>query len=226
MLFLSYNVHGWIGTDGNSDYSRALEYIRDKNVFAAALQEVIIPHRTDSIAEAHSFIEKCTGMFAVFGKTMLKGEAEYGNVLLTKDMPLKTRLHDITVDKREPRGVIEALLETGSGTVTVLATHLGLKRKERIIQSEMIRDIYRDIDTPAVLMCDSNEWFSFKATKILDDTAGKAFKVRSYPSYFPVFSIDQIRAKDFNADVSTDNGREIRKISDHLPVYAEINMTE
>ncbi|PLX66338.1 MAG: hypothetical protein C0602_11780 [Denitrovibrio sp.] len=222
MLFMSYNVHSWEGTDGVKDYSRVLHFIKDTPAYAVALQEVIIPAPADNINEAHSFIEDCCGMHATFGKTMFKGDASYGNVLLTKPLPKKTILHDISINSREQRGVIEALIETEHGEITILATHLGLKKKERAEQAKMICDIYKTIKTPTVLMCDSNEWFPSKASKILDETAGKAKRVRSYPSYFPIFAIDQIRVKDVVADIKADRRADIKKYSDHLPVCAEI----
>jgi len=221
MRFLSYNVHSWTGTDRVKDYRRALDIICGYEPDAAALQEVVIPASADDLEEAHSFIEEYTGMNAVFGQTMLQSDSPYGNVLLTKKHPARYSLYDISVKGYEPRGLIYAEADFEKGRIALLATHLGLKKNERIKQAQMVYEIIKDIKIPFVLMSDSNDWYRGQASKILDRCTCRAERLRTFPSAFPLFALDSIRSKKMNLDIKTLKGNNVRKVSDHLPVLAE-----
>lgn len=221
MKFISYNVHEWLGTDNIKDSTRTLNLIKNEAPFAAALQEVSIPPAADTLAEAHSFIEEQTGMYVTLGKTMYKGDAAYGNVLLTRTPPNEVILHDISVKGAEPRGIIQVKVNDNGRELTILATHLGLKRHERIRQAETVRKIVNNIKGDIIMMCDSNEWYRGKASKILDSCLSRAVRIKTFPSKFPIFSLDHIRTRGFDLKLERLKNAETKRYSDHLPVIAE-----
>ncbi|ADD69364.1 Endonuclease/exonuclease/phosphatase [Denitrovibrio acetiphilus DSM 12809] len=222
MKFISYNVHGWVGTDGVRDFRRALGFINESAPDAAALQEVVTPVPADNLSEAHDFIQDHSGMYATFGQTMLKKDAPYGNVLLTREKPLHVDFQDISVSGYEPRGVIIAEVSSGYGSLTILTTHLGLNRKERVIQAGMIRGIISGTPEPTVLMCDCNEWYRSRASKILDSCLSQAHRQRTFPSKYPILALDMIRTKGLRIRTEVIKSRQLRVASDHLPLAAEV----
>ena len=80
MRILSYNIHGCVGRDGREDPDRVLEVIQRTDADIVGLQEV---HQDD-----RDFLRKLEHLpyrSVLYGKTMRKPSANYGNVLLLRD---------------------------------------------------------------------------------------------------------------------------------------------
>jgi endonuclease/exonuclease/phosphatase family metal-dependent hydrolase len=222
----SYNVHRAIGRDGRADPQRILDVIREIGPDVIALQEV---EAHDSGGDMLEWLAKETGMNAIAGTTLLRHDGHYGNGLLTRCEVKATQLVDLSFRNREPRGAIAADLSlNGSGSLRVVATHLGLRPAERRAQVESLLTLFswREEDR-AVLMGDLNEWFLWgRPLRNLHRWFDATPAVPTFPSGMPVFALDRL----WTHPGSILRGLEVhatplaRVASDHLPLVARIEL--
>ena len=106
--------------------------IQDTKADIIGLQEVDFQsvgakksHQLDYLAEA-------TGMRAVAGPTIRRADIVFGNALLTCREIIHVRFHDLTVVRRQPRGVIDAEIVCDGKSNSCLSNPLraGIKRAE------------------------------------------------------------------------------------------------
>lgn len=223
---VTYNIHEWIGKDGRQLPERAVRIINEFGADVIALQEVSFPTR-----KTHGYtiddLARQTRMIAVPGLTLTKKHADYGNLLLTRYPIIRLRKLDLTLKAREPRGAIMATLDIHGVPCTVIGTHLGLRQRERYRQIQRImRSIQiNSIEGPIILMGDLNEWNTTGgALRILRRFFRKAPAPPSYPSRFPILSLDRILIRPRKAlmGISVLRSPLARLASDHLPVKADI----
>lgn len=84
------------------------------------------------------YLAQSTGLQAIAGMTFEKKTGPFGNVLLTGWRVLASRVHDLSVPGREPRGAIDAELDISGHSVRVVVTHLGLRAAQRRYQTTTI----------------------------------------------------------------------------------------
>jgi len=223
----TYNVHQWVGTDKTYDPCRGLSVLQELRANVIGLQEVNFPKRIKhKITE--TTLARELGMELILGKTLMREEASYGNVILTNLPAHDVRRHDISSDRREPRGVLDVDLLTPFGLIRVLNTHLGLRAAERRVQHQKLVTILQSIATRnmTILMGDFNEWLPlrFPFRKIA------AFFSRlsappSFPTFFPLLALDRIMISPgrHGVTVHAHKSRLARFASDHYPVVAAIS---
>ena len=140
-----------------------------------------------------------TGMKAVAGPTIRRADIEFGNALLTRREIIHVRFHDVTVVRRQPRGVIDAEIVCDGKIIRVLVTHFGLALNERRRQAQALLKILRQPKASYALTLvigDINEWRPRGfALYSLNSHLGKAPSLRTFPSFFPVFALDRIWVK-------------------------------
>ena len=140
------------------------------------------------------------------------------------------RLHDVTVVRRQPRGVIDAEIACDGKIIRVLVTHFGLALNERRRQAQSLVRILRQQKANYALTLvigDINEWRPRGfALYSLNNHLGKAPARRTFPSFFPVFALDRIWVKPRAAllQIKIANNGLARTASDHLPVLATVNI--
>ena len=136
------------------------------------------------------------------------------------------RLVDLTVHGHEPRGAIDALLDTRRGVLRVVATHLGLLPGERRLQMrKMLAWLDERPEHPTVLMGDINEWFLWgRPLRWLHARFGYAPAPATFPSCLPMFALDRVwmRPRERLGRVSVHASYAARRASDHLPLIAQI----
>jgi phospholipase D1/2 len=221
----TYNVHQWLGTDGRHDTDRCLRVIRELNADVIGLQEVTVPnHDEHDVMEEH--LAESTEMRVVFGPTMLRAEASFGNVLLHRHDALEVRHHDLTVAGREPRGAIETLFRLQDHSVRVVTTHLGLRASERRKQIPCLLEI---LNRPAalytLLMGDFNHWLPTEGPfSTLNRWFGRTPSARTYPARLPLLALDRIwvRPRELLTGLRVHTSKLARRASDHLPLLATI----
>ncbi|HEX2255378.1 MAG TPA: hypothetical protein VHG92_01530, partial [Afifellaceae bacterium] len=87
------------------------------------------------------YLAEATGMEPLPGQNIITHRGCFGNVLLTR-LPVRgVKRRDISVDRREPRGVIAARIDAGPHRLNVIATHLGVSLRERRRQVAKLMDI-------------------------------------------------------------------------------------
>ncbi len=225
----SYNIHKSKGLDFRKDPDRIAEVITALDADIISLQEVF-SDSLSPISGGLSRIAAKTGMYAaVAGPTMRSIHGTYGNALLSRFPIGEVRLHDISLGDFEPRGVIDADIIVGDMTIRIFVVHLGLWPMERKRQIERLLEIIPEQPSgpPVILLGDVNEWFPRSpVTRSLEARMGKPATVRSFPSLFPLLTLDRIwvspaenllGAKAYRSPLA-------RIASDHLPVIAEVTV--
>lgn len=226
---LSYNIHGCVGLDKKHAPDRIAAVIRDVRPDIVGLQEVDTHSIEDYSLDQLEYLAVKTRMEGIAGPTLARRVGHYGNAILTRFPVLAVRKLDLSVPGREPRGALDVDLDAGLGApLRVLVTHFGLLASERRDQVQSLLPLLRaDPSRPVVLLGDFNEW-SIKGSVLrqLDALLGPSVPVPSYPSYWPLFSLDRVwvrprqALKGCRAFVSLGS----RIASDHLPVVATLQM--
>jgi len=223
----TYNVHEWVGTDGRREPERILEVIRQLDADVVALQEVALP-RKPAAEGIMSDLERATGMHAVAGPTFVKKDADYGNLLLSRQAVERIEMIDLSVDVREPRGAICASLCVEGVPLKIIATHLGLRVRERKHQwLRLIEKIDRHADEIVVLMGDFNEWNPLgRNARWLRSFFGGGPAPCTFPSWRTLLALDRILVypKGVQAKIRVCKSKLARAASDHLPVVARIEL--
>jgi endonuclease/exonuclease/phosphatase family metal-dependent hydrolase len=225
LLVASYNVHGWVGTDGRYDPDRVGRVIEEMRPDLLALQEVRChgeePSPLDLLAAER-------GAEVVRGVTLQLGLGTHGNAVLSR-LPLdRIGRDDLSVPGREPRGLIDVTTTLRGETLRVVATHLGIGPWERRIQVQRL--VVRLAELPAgtlVLLGDMNEWArGVGALHPLHRLLGRTPGPRTFPSQLPVFSLDRIwvAPRQQLRRLWVHRSPLARRASDHLPVLAELDL--
>jgi endonuclease/exonuclease/phosphatase family metal-dependent hydrolase len=228
LRIVSYNIHGCVGLDKKHAPDRIAAVIRDTRADIVGLQEVDTHSIEDYSLDQLEYLAMTTRMEGIAGPTLQRRVGHYGNALLTRFPVLAVRKLDLSVPGREPRGALDVDLDTGGAPLRVLVTHFGLLASERRTQVQSLLPLLREHpERPVVLLGDFNEW-SIKGSVIrqLDALLGESAAVPSYPSWWPLFSLDRIwvrpRAAVQGSRAFVSLGS--RVASDHLPVITTIRM--
>jgi len=228
LRFASYNVHRAVGSDRRRDLGRIAAVIGEVDADIVGLQEVDWQHDHNEEGARFELLSHLPGYQTVAGPNMRDHRGHYGNVLLTRVDVEEVRLVDFGPSKREPRGAIDVDCNVRGERLRIIVTHLGLGLLERWRQATRLRDIVSDRPGyPTVLLGDFNEWLRGSPTlrpllEVCQTTAHPA----SYPSCWPIFSLDRILT---HAVFSRPSARRhdtslARKASDHLPVVADVEL--
>jgi endonuclease/exonuclease/phosphatase family metal-dependent hydrolase len=139
---------------------------------------------------------------------------------------MEVRRFDLTYLRRESRGALDVELEIRGKLLRVIVTHLGLLPAERRYQVKQLLQIVGDFPLlPVIVLGDLNEWFLLgRPARWLHRYFGYAPAPRTFPAFFPVFSLDRIMARPRSSllDIRAVRTADSRLASDHLPVKGRI----
>jgi endonuclease/exonuclease/phosphatase family metal-dependent hydrolase len=226
VTLLSYNVHSCVGLDGRPDADRIASIIRKLNPDVVGLQEIANRFGGTEEAAQLEFLAAATGMRDVPGPTLLHAQGDYGNALLTRGEMKSVRRIDLNFRSREPRGALDVELDLDGYPLRVIVTHLGLRPSERRFQVRRLIELFGASPArPLVLMGDMNEWFPWgRPARWLHRYFGRLPLLRTYPTFFPLFALDQILVYPREALLGLEVivTPETKVASDHLPLLARI----
>lgn len=222
LALATWNIHRGIGRDGAPNLSRIAQVIGEMGTDLIGLQEVENPAGPGD--RGLQVLETVTGMDLVTGPTMRRETGDYGNALLTRLPILEVERHDISVRRREPRGLLIAHLDWRGERLQVAVTHLGLRPGERRRQVRTLIEHLTGKDrTPLILMGDFNEWlFWGRPLRWLHRHFGYAPSPATFPSRWPLLRLDHILVDPPQrlGGKAVFNSPRARKASDHLPLTA------
>lgn len=226
VVLASYNVHGCVGTDGRKDIPRVASVIGGLGADIVALQEVDCYPEDGQSEREIALLSGISDMRAVWGPTHRQSGIPFGNALLSAWPVAQSQNIDISYPGYEPRGALDVHLDIDGRRMRIFATHLGLRPVERRYQvQKILESVEHEDDCLTVLLGDINEWFiAGRPLRWLHRKFGWGPAVRSFPSYFPVLSLDRIWVHPPQALLrmwSHAQG-DARQASDHLPVLAEV----
>lgn len=239
MLFrlCTYNVHQCRGLDRRVAPERIVRVLREVDADLIALQEVLSrPGGAPEDDQSCYLAEQMQVEHYFAGKNWRRGEAAFGNVVLSRFPVVFSHNYDLRWRRREPRGCLRADIELPGGRLLHLFNlHLGLSWRERRQQGRMLLNgILRAPDHrgPRLVVGDFNEWTRGLATRLLSaefrhvDVRRLLLRTRSYPGLLPLLHLDNIyfdpalRLETFRVHRS----RTALIASDHVPLVAEFSL--
>ncbi len=220
---VTYNVHACIGSDGDFLPKRICEVLDPLRADFIGIQELEDRDLCDE--PVSEYLARTLDMHAYGGVTLKRADAHYGNLLLSREPAATTRMHDISVPGREPRGIIEAWYNLAGSQIRVLVTHLGLKAAERRSQTQELLRVVDEGDSGIdVLAGDFNEWRPASYTvKALRKRFGALPRLRTWPARWPALRLDSVCVSPRNLPrtLHVVNTVQARRASDHLPVVCD-----
>ncbi len=220
LVLVSWNVHGWIGSDAARDPARCFDLIRDVDADVVALQEVegVDWERLAEQSGYRVFVQRT-------------GSGDFGNALLARHPLRGVEALDLSLSGRERRGAIDAVVDTPLGALRVVTAHLGLRGYERRRQAERLASHLRakNAALPTALLGDLNDWTPWGGQLApLARAVGPLSRVRTFPSRRPVLALDRaaLRAPGVHPHVAAVRRAPARTASDHLPLRLELRIAD
>jgi len=222
----TYNIHRAIGRDGRQSPARIASVLRELNADVIALQEV--GFRTDPVCDVIDYLAGATKTSAVTGETFRDQRGPYGNAVLSRVPIVGFERIDLRRPGREPRGAIDLRLGLGDTKVQVVATHLGLRPRERLDQTARLLSAFQasaaDLE---ILLGDFNELLPWgRPLRSLERAFGRTPAPATFPSRWPLLPLDRLWARPSRVvrAVAPHASENAKVASDHLPLVAELDL--
>ncbi len=200
------------------------------------LQEVVGAKPKRNAADQVAHLAEKMGMNACYGKNLVSGAYHHGNAILSRHPILEWRNEDLSTNRYERRGVLDALIELPNGVpLRAYCSHLNLLRESRQSQLSQIGSILdqtsADFSGASILGGDLNDW-NRDADRIFIDRGWKEAGVTAtqkhhltFPAWWPKMPLDRIYFRGAQLLSSeTLSFQKIGWISDHLPVLARFSI--
>lgn len=225
---LSYNIHKCVGLDRRRDPHRVAGVIRDIGPDIAVLQEADkrLGSRPAALP-AQVVATECALVPAAVATTHVS-LGWHGNAILLARGWRMAALARVPLPGLEPRGALIADLD-GKGRLRVVATHLGLRRRDRQRQMTVIMAHLAAMPAcPTVLLGDLNEWSVAAGFAPLDPYFTLHNPGRSFPARRPVAALDRIATGPGLSLVAcgTCRGGAAGRASDHLPIWGDLALAD
>jgi endonuclease/exonuclease/phosphatase family metal-dependent hydrolase len=242
---LSYNIHKGF-TIGNTDFilQQIRNAMREVNADVLFLQEVLGDHNDSrcripdwETAIQFEYLADTTWPHFAYGKNAIYSEGHHGNAILSKFPIVEWTNRLISTNRFEQRGLLKArvMIPQLDREIILANTHLDLTQRGRDKQARMIiEDLKKDSETPWVLLGDFNDWNKKIAKKIETElNVIEAFKTihgkypPTFPSLLPILSLDRVFLNKMRVikAVTLKDGH-WKKLSDHLPLYVEMEIDD
>lgn len=228
---LTYNVHRCVGTDRRLDIRRVVDVIVESQADIVLLQELDVGRLRTGRVDQAAEIAACLSMNSHFHPALNLEEEQYGDAILTA-LPSRAIRTVALPSVGEPRGAIWVEVEIGGQAVQIINTHLGLGRKERMLQINHLlgEDWLGPSDRPRIFGGDLNAIPSSAVFKTLNrslHTGVKPGGLRpTFPSRFPLLRLDHLFCNDAieMLDLSVLSIPLARVASDHLPLLGTFQL--
>lgn len=230
----TYNIHKGRGLDGRVRIERIARVLEQIQPDIVALQEVV-SHEGRSIQDHQAgFLADRLGYGFAIGQTRQHRGGIYGNVTLSR-WPIHSSRHvDLSVPRREERGVLRTDIAENGSILHVFNVHLGTAHRERrtqavrLIDEDLLRAI--DISGPRVVLGDFNEWTHGLVTRTLSsefhltNLRDYVPRTRAYPSILPLLNLDHIYLDPHLRIENAFFHRNALSLvaSDHLPLVVDV----
>jgi endonuclease/exonuclease/phosphatase family metal-dependent hydrolase len=232
---LSYNVHKLFDITGRKYFLPVLrDIISGMEVDLIFLQEVpgLIHGSYEKDFDKNPLEHLADELwdYFVYGKNAISTNRNHGNAILSKYPFTHSNNFNISNHRLEQRGFLFGKIEIENRTLALGCTHLDLTLLGRNRQVNKIKPILQEHceeEMPLLICGDFNDWDgqTSKKMKTLDletEESGPTF-----PSFFPVMPLDRIFYRHLICKkIRVLNDRHWKKLSDHLPMYAEFTIRE
>lgn len=221
----TWNIRGGVGADGRFDLRRVVDLIHRATPDIVALQEVDSRHSTPEHEHPFVFLRRALGAHSVEARSIVSSDGDYGQILISRWPLSDIRIHDISVEQREPRRAIEAEVASPHGPLRMVTTHLGLTFGERRRQTAALVEMAARAPYTTVMAGDFNDWiWRGSVQHAIHRVLPARTWHRTFPSWLPLIRLDRIYCKPHDALAGSWTDAAASAISDHLPVFAEIKV--
>lgn len=234
MRLATYNIRRCRGRDDRVDPDRVAAVLQEIGADLVALQEVEASGAPEEIADQAAYLARRLSMIPLEGVTLEEGEGTYGNALLTRLPAVRVARIDLSVPGREPRGALDVTLNPPEAPVRVIATHLGLTRQERHVQTGRLLEAIDDPAHPGggdpvatILLGDVNAWWpAERFLRRLSARLGRSPFRRTWPAHRPMLALDRIwiAPDTIPRRIRAHDSPLARAASDHLPLRADLEV--
>ncbi len=239
----TYNVHGCVGMDRQRSEARIAEVIAGLEVDIIGLQELDLSRKRSGGVDQAGRIAEQLGWHRHFHAAIQRGEEHYGHAILSRH-PLTLRRAVCLPGNapffcREERAALQVDVATDAGVIHVINTHLGLGRRERRLQAELLSSAdWLDDNSggaPLILLGDFNSLPGSRPHRTLSgrlrdvrEMVRAARSLRTFPTSLPLFAVDHIfvNAALHPVSVAVHRTALSRIASDHFPLVAELMMRD
>jgi endonuclease/exonuclease/phosphatase family metal-dependent hydrolase len=235
----TYNLHKCRGFDLRIVPERILTVLKELEADILCLQEIVNdPTGPPELNQAHAIAEAFPDFHVAFGVNRPFQGGTYGNMTLSRFPILGWKNHDLSRERREPRGVLQTEIEVTRGRmVHVFNVHLGTGHMERRFQARKLLNP-EVLEQPALVgprlvLGDFNEWTRGLTTRLLQSSF-QTFRPRhavrfprTFPGMLPLVSLDHCY---YDEPLQLQFSRLWRSrtalwASDHLPLIAEFRLS-
>lgn len=225
LRFASYNIRKAVGLDRRRDPGRILDVLNRLDADVVTLQEADRRLGERPTALPRRLIESETD-FELLSVAESDGSIGWhGNAVLLRKGISASKAERLDLPGLEPRGAVRFELDLGR-PVTVIGTHLGLVRRHRRRQLEVLAASIPD-EQDALIMGDFNEWSENRGLEALGPVFNILSPGHSFHAARPVAALDRIAHSGGIevTDAGVEQGTLARRASDHLPIWADFCLT-
>ena len=245
LKILTWNIHkGFDISNRRMIISEAREAMRATGADVIFLQEVQGEHQVFSkkypdwpTSAQFEYLADTVWPHHAYGKNAVYDEGHHGNAILSKFPIVAWHNLDLTLHKKEMRGLLHAqiLLPDSGKTLHLLSTHINLLHMHRVKQVERICSYIKEkvpTNDHMILAGDFNDWTKqlsgplcsqLEMEEVFSKLHGQHAK--TFPCFFPMLSLDRMYFRHMNpTEGKVLNTRPWVTLSDHLPLYAEIDV--
>lgn len=235
---MTYNVHRCLGCDGKFSPRRIARVIAQFHPDVVALQELDVGHARSGYHDQPALLSELLKMPFFFHPAIAALHERYGDALFSPHPMRLVRAGSLPGSPGlEPRGALWAEVEVHGHKFQVFNTHLGLRRRERLLQLDTLLGPewlgHPQCGRPRLLLGDFNAWPGTSAYRRLRQQlrdAGEPSRLRgprgTFPSRWPLLRLDHVfHDRDLVVRRAViPRTSFIRLASDHLPLLVEINL--
>ena len=220
----SYNIRKARGLDNKRMPERTLEVINGLDADIVVLQEAdkrLAPRRP---AIPRKLIEAETDLDLVEVAENGISLGWHGNAVLMRRGLKASRVERLALPGFEPRGAVRVSCDVPGG-LCVIATHLGLRRRDRQLQLDVLQRAAQQ-STHVILAGDFNEWSRKKGLEPLQPHFDVHTPGRSFHARRPIAALDRVAVSTGLQVCSggVDDSHLARRASDHLPVWVNVQL--
>lgn len=240
---MTYNIHKGFSTGGFKYVLRMIkEALQTTSADVVLLQEVVGHHNKSEeknwpLESQFEYLADQLWSHYSYSKNAVFSQFHYGNAILSRFPIVQEKHTNMTTNRFEQRGLLHCEIEVDhhKHRIHLYNVHLDLLKRGRRIQYQKIASqIAADVaDSEKFIMAgDFNDWTGelnnmFISELGMEEAHTKLFKnpARSFPSFFPVLTLDRVYSKNLNIlNCRPLIGQPWKKLSDHIPLIVEYGL--